>query len=147
MLREFATFTEALTAGTLVLVLEDLHWSDPSTVDLLSVLAERTSRRDYWYRHVPPSRDRSARARLSQAVRTLQVHRQSVAIPVTSSAERDVASYLERVSRRRDFPAGLAPLIHEHTDGNRCSWWRSSTICCRAAGFSTPRPDGRSASP
>ncbi len=42
MLREFAAFVESLTAsGTLVLVLEDLHWSDPSTVDLLSLLGQR----------------------------------------------------------------------------------------------------------
>jgi DNA-binding winged helix-turn-helix (wHTH) protein len=41
MLREFAAFTEALTANvTLVLVLEDLHWCDPATVDLLAVLGE-----------------------------------------------------------------------------------------------------------
>src|SRR5262245_23801789 len=42
MLREFTILMEELTAeGPLVLVLEDLHWSDPSTVDLLSVLGER----------------------------------------------------------------------------------------------------------
>ena len=42
MLREFAVLTEALTAElTLVLVLDDLHWSDQSTVDLLALLAQR----------------------------------------------------------------------------------------------------------
>jgi len=42
MLREFAALVEALTRDTmLVLVLEDLHWSDVSTVDLLTVLAQR----------------------------------------------------------------------------------------------------------
>jgi hypothetical protein len=42
MLREFAVLIEALTADTpLVLVLEDLHWSDASSIDVLSMLGER----------------------------------------------------------------------------------------------------------
>jgi hypothetical protein len=42
MLRELAKALEVLTAQQpLVLVLEDLHWSDPSTLDLLAVLARR----------------------------------------------------------------------------------------------------------
>src|SRR5215471_7068729 len=42
MLRELAQALEVLTADApLVLVLEDLHWSDPSTVDLLAALAQR----------------------------------------------------------------------------------------------------------
>jgi len=43
MLREFYLAAEALAAErTLVLCLEDLHWSDPSTVDLLSALMKRS---------------------------------------------------------------------------------------------------------
>ena len=42
LLRELAEALEALTAThLLVLVLEDLHWSDASTVDVLSLLARR----------------------------------------------------------------------------------------------------------
>ena len=42
MLREMAEALEALTADTpLVLSLEDLHWSDPSTLDLISYVARR----------------------------------------------------------------------------------------------------------
>src|SRR4030095_8579321 len=42
MLREFADAVEVLTAAQpLLLVLEDLQWSDPSTLDLLSSLARR----------------------------------------------------------------------------------------------------------
>src|SRR6516162_3268733 len=42
MRRELAQALEVLTADTpLVLVLEDLQWSDPSTVDLLASLAQR----------------------------------------------------------------------------------------------------------
>jgi predicted ATPase len=42
MLRELAEALERLTAGQpLVLVLEDLHWSDYSTLDVLAMLARR----------------------------------------------------------------------------------------------------------
>src|SRR5262245_58334077 len=42
MLREMAEAVEALTATTpLLLVVEDLHWSDYSTLDLLGMLARR----------------------------------------------------------------------------------------------------------
>ncbi len=42
MLRELAEALEVITAERpLVLVLEDLHWSDVSTLDLLSMLARR----------------------------------------------------------------------------------------------------------
>src|SRR5882672_1595950 len=43
MLRELAEALEVLTAERpLVLVLEDLHWSDPSTLDLLAFVARRS---------------------------------------------------------------------------------------------------------
>src|SRR5262245_60412407 len=42
MLREFAEALEALTVERpLVLVLEDLHWSETATVELLATLARR----------------------------------------------------------------------------------------------------------
>src|SRR5207247_7983211 len=45
MLRVFAQLVEELTNEvTLVLVLEDLHWADDSTVDLVSILAQRPER-------------------------------------------------------------------------------------------------------
>ena len=48
MLRELAEALEVITAERpLVLVLEDLHWSDVSTLDLLSMLARRQERRSY----------------------------------------------------------------------------------------------------
>jgi tetratricopeptide (TPR) repeat protein len=44
MLRELAAFVEASTHDEpVVLVLEDLHWSDASTVDALAYLAQRTA--------------------------------------------------------------------------------------------------------
>ena len=45
MLREFASLVEAVSIeAPLVLVLEDLHWSDRGTVDVISVVAQRPER-------------------------------------------------------------------------------------------------------
>jgi hypothetical protein len=45
MLREMAHALEAISAErAVVLLIEDLHWSDPSTIDLLSHLAQRRER-------------------------------------------------------------------------------------------------------
>src|SRR5262249_15757099 len=42
MLREFAELVEAVSIERpLILALEDLHWSDPSTLDVLTLLAQR----------------------------------------------------------------------------------------------------------
>jgi predicted ATPase len=42
MLREICEALEVLTAESpLCLILEDLHWSDPSTLDLISAIARR----------------------------------------------------------------------------------------------------------
>lgn len=42
VLREFSDFLEALSADTpWILCLEDVHWSDPATVELLSLIASR----------------------------------------------------------------------------------------------------------
>jgi len=45
-LREIAFFLETLSkTQTVILVLEDLHWADPSTLTLISFLARRVNRR------------------------------------------------------------------------------------------------------
>ena len=45
MLREMAQALEALAAeAPLVLLLEDLHWSDFSTLELISAIARRSER-------------------------------------------------------------------------------------------------------
>jgi len=62
MLREFASLVEAISVDhPLVLVLEDLHWSDQATVDLVSVLAQRPERARDARGHVSPGGGGGAR--------------------------------------------------------------------------------------
>jgi hypothetical protein len=84
MLGEFAAPTEALTADlTLVLFLEDLHWSDPSTVDLLRLLGQRREPgRLLVIATCRPAEVIVSEHVLAGAVRTLLTQRKCVELPV-----------------------------------------------------------------
>jgi predicted ATPase len=120
MLREFAALIEALTADvTLVLVLEDLHWSDASSVDLLAHLGERHEAARLLV--IGTYRPAEAVVRehvLMSAVRRLHVRRQCVELPLSDLTAEGVRSFLQARFPGSDFPPALALLIHEHTDGN-----------------------------
>jgi DNA-binding winged helix-turn-helix (wHTH) protein/predicted ATPase len=120
MLREMGEALEALTADVpLVLILEDLHWSDYSTLDLISYVARQ--------RH-------PARLMLIGTYRTaelivsghplkgvkqeLVVKQQCQELPLEYLSEDAVDEYLSVRFRHHRFPEELARLIHERTEGN-----------------------------
>ena len=123
MLREIAQALEALAAETpLVLALEDLHWSDFSTLELISVLARRTepARLLILGTYRPPdmlASDHPMRAMKQE----LELHRYCQELRLKLLSEADVAAYLAKRfaddDTRRSL-AGIAPLIHERTEGN-----------------------------
>ena len=120
MLRELAEALELLTAQQpLVLVLEDLHWSDPSTLDLLAVLARRRepARLLLIGTYRPPEVRRRAHP-LHTVKQELQLHGHCVELPLTLLPEEAVAAYL--ASRLPGLPRvdRLARLVHQRTEGN-----------------------------
>jgi predicted ATPase len=117
MLREMAEMIEALTVeAPLVLVLEDLHWSDYATLDLLGALARRreTARLLVIGTYRPVDIIVSAHP-LKGLKQELQGHGQCEEIALDSLTPPEVAAYL--VGR---FPksAPLVSVIHRRTDGN-----------------------------
>ena len=120
ILRELAVFLEEFAAtATLILVLEDLHWSDPSTVELLQMLAQRSEPA----RLLVIGTYRPAEASLQEhplvrAKHALQLRHQCTEIALEYLSRADVEAYLDRRFPRAQFPKALAGLIHEHTDGN-----------------------------
>src|SRR5262249_42624019 len=120
MLREFAVLMEELTAEMpVVLVLEDLHWSDISTVDLLSVLGER----DEPARLLVIGTFRHAEAVVNEhpvlhASRTLRARRRCVELALSDLTVEGVERYLLARFPGSDFPSELASRIHRETDGN-----------------------------
>ncbi len=144
MLREFAAFVESLTAsGTLVLVLEDLHWSDPSTVDLLSLLGQRRDpARLLVIGTYRPAEVAVHEHVLATVLQTLRLRHQCVEMPLHELARGGRARVPRpALSRRRFRRPDSRPWSTSTPTGTRCSWSRSSTTCWRAA-RSSIRPRG-----
>jgi DNA-binding winged helix-turn-helix (wHTH) protein/tetratricopeptide (TPR) repeat protein len=120
MLREMAEALEALTAMTpLLLVLEDLHWSDYSTLDLLGMLARRQEAARLLvvgsYRPVDVILKPHP---LRGLIQELQVRRQCEDIALAFLREPHVAAYLGQRFGGHAFPSELARAVHQRTDGN-----------------------------
>jgi tetratricopeptide (TPR) repeat protein len=111
---------ESLTAqDPLVLVLEDLHWVDPSTLDFISALARRRGPAKLLllgtYRPVDVILSQSPLKALKQ---DLVIHNLSHEIALERLEESDVAVYLTIKFVDANFPTGFANLIHRHSGGN-----------------------------
>jgi DNA-binding winged helix-turn-helix (wHTH) protein/energy-coupling factor transporter ATP-binding protein EcfA2 len=120
MLREIAGAIDALTLETpLLLVLEDLHWSDYSTVDFISHLARRREpARLLVIGTFRPAELIIKKHPLREIQRELQAHRRCSQLPLEFLTEAAVARYLALRFPGSDFPPSLPRLIHERTDGN-----------------------------
>lgn len=120
MLREMGEALEALTADVpLVLILEDLHWSDYSTLDLVSYLATRRQRAHLMvigtFRNVELVVSGHPLKAVKQELLAKQLCKELALEYLTEAAVRD---YLTVTFPGNRFPAGLAGLIHKRTDGN-----------------------------
>ncbi|MDQ5853922.1 MAG: AAA family ATPase, partial [Chloroflexota bacterium] len=120
MLREVVSLIEHLTAWRpLVLVLEDLHWSDYSTLDVLARVARQ---------HEParllvigtyrPADVQAMGHPLHDIARELQLRGNAAAIDLLLLTEAAVEHYLGTRFGVAAFPDGLARLLHRRTDGN-----------------------------
>ena len=120
MLREMAEAIEALAADSpLILALEDLHWSDYSTLDLIGYLARRRDpARLMMIGTYRPVEVILGDHPLKSAKRELQAHGLCHEIPLEYLSEGDVAAYLEVKLRGHRLEKRLARLIHKRTEGN-----------------------------
>ena len=120
MLREIADAIEAMTAELpLILVIEDLHWSDYSTVDLVTYLARRRDPARLivigTYRPVDMVLGDHP---LKAVKRELQAHGLSRELPLEYLTEEAVAQYLAVRLGQHQLPKRLARLIHRRSGGN-----------------------------
>ena len=120
MLRELVEALDVLgNDAPLVLVLEDLHWSDSATIDLLSMLARRreASRLLVVATYRPADMMASGSA-LRTAKQELQLHGHCDEVPLDFLDVVAVREYLARRFADNRFPDELAVVLHRHTDGN-----------------------------
>ena len=120
MLREMGEALDLLAADVpLVLILEDLHWSDYATLDLISYLATQRRRAHLMligtYRDIDLNVSGHPLKAVKQQLLAKQLCKELPLEYLTVAATSD---YLTVRFLRHDFPAGLAELIHKRTDGN-----------------------------
>jgi predicted ATPase len=120
MLREMGEALDALTAhAPLTLVLEDLHWSDFSTLDLISYMARRRRRAHLMvvatYR---PAELIPSGHPLKNLKRDLLGRQLCEELPLEYLDEDAVAQHLAARFPGHRPPLELATLIHERSEGN-----------------------------
>ncbi|HET9556529.1 MAG TPA: AAA family ATPase, partial [Actinomycetota bacterium] len=119
MLREAAEALEAVAAERpLVLVLEDLHWADPSTVDLLEWLARRpTPARLLLVGTYRPADALAGAAPIADTGAGLRLRGLASELRLGELGVPAVATVLGRDLPGADVPEELARLVHRRTDG------------------------------
>ena len=120
MLREICEALEVLTAeSSLFLILEDLHWSDPSTLDLISAIARRRGPAKLMilgtYRPVDVVLSQSPLKAIKQ---DLLVHQLCSEVSLERLEESHIAQYLVAEFGMDNLPVGLASLVYRHSGGN-----------------------------
>jgi DNA-binding winged helix-turn-helix (wHTH) protein/tetratricopeptide (TPR) repeat protein len=120
MLRVFAQLVEELTSDmTLVLVLEDLHWADASTVDLVAILAERPERARLLLLGTYRPAEAIARGGPFDAMRrALNVKGRATEIALDLLPPKGVETYLAVRFGGHKPPPFLTRLLHAQTEGN-----------------------------
>jgi predicted ATPase len=120
MLREMAEAAELFTAQHgLVVVLEDLHWSDVATLDWLTYVARRREPAKLMilgtYR---PTDVLASNHPLRAVVQELTARNRCEEVRVAPLSERSVGEYLTRRFSRSVAASPLPGLIHRRTGGN-----------------------------
>jgi DNA-binding winged helix-turn-helix (wHTH) protein/predicted ATPase len=119
MLREITETLEAMAvAQPLVLVLEDLHWSDHATLDLITWLARRREPAPLLLLGTYRPIDVITHGHPLKVVKQdLALHRQCVEVRLEGLSETAVATYLSARFPGRPLPPGLASMLYQRTEG------------------------------
>jgi len=120
MLREIGEALENITSeNPLLLVVEDLHWSDYCTVDLLSALARgRAPAKLMVVGTYRPVEVIVSEHPLNVLKQDLLVHQLCGEIALEPLGEAEVAEYLATQSSGTNLPDGLVSLLYQQSEGN-----------------------------
>jgi predicted ATPase/DNA-binding winged helix-turn-helix (wHTH) protein len=119
-LREItAFFEEVVRDRTMILILEDLHWADPSTVALISFLARRREPARLMligtYRNADAERQNRA---VRTLVEELKLHNQGFHLPLKLLSRLEVKEYLGARFNSTDVSSALIDTIYARSEGN-----------------------------
>jgi predicted ATPase len=118
--RELVTLLQELARReTVVIVLDDLHWADASTIDMLAYAATRyAAQRVLIVGTYRPADLRASNHPFLALKLELQGHALLRELPMPFLTRTDVESYLSLRFPEHRFPAQLAARIHDRTEGN-----------------------------
>lgn len=120
MMREMGDMLGTLSASApIVLLLEDLHWADPSSVDLLRHLCQRIGNQRLLIAGTfrPEDIERSNHP-LKSYKAEMQAHKLCEELALDTLSLENIAEYLDVTFTPNDFPRELSSLIHEKTEGH-----------------------------
>jgi len=118
-LGEICEALEALSqTDALLLVFEDIHWADTSTLDLIAALARRRSRTKLMLLCSFRPSEIDAQHSLRVLHQDLRTSRRSEEVSLGPLTKHSVAEYLRRELVTDALPPGLASLIHQNSAGN-----------------------------
>lgn len=120
MLRELGDTLAALTAETpVLLVLEDMHWTDPASVDMLRHLAERAhSQKLLLLVTARPEDIERNNPTLKKCYMEMRARGICEEIGLQVLRVQDVAAYLDAYFSPNEFPPELASVIHSRSEGH-----------------------------
>lgn len=119
MLREVADLIGTLAGqAPLLLVLEDLHWSDYSTLDFVSALTQARDAARLFLIGTYRSTDITGDHPLRPVTQELLSHGQAHELPLAGLGAAAVQRYLDTRFPRHAFSPRLADLLHRCTEGN-----------------------------
>lgn len=120
MLREVADVVDVLAKDApLILVIEDLHWSDTSTLDVLAALARRPERARLLVLGTYRPEDLLPRDHpLPALAADLRLHRLSAELRLPLLPEHAVQVYLHTRFPGSTWTTGLERAVHQRTDGH-----------------------------
>jgi DNA-binding winged helix-turn-helix (wHTH) protein len=119
MLREVGDVLDTLAAESpLLLVFEDIHWVDYSTVDLILALARRREPARLMVLATYRPHELPSEHPLTVLRQDLLVHQLCHEVALGPLDEAQVAEYLAAGSRGVRLPEGFAELVHRRSEGN-----------------------------
>ncbi|MDQ3665293.1 MAG: protein kinase [Acidobacteriota bacterium] len=120
MMREMGDALGIFAATSpLVLLLEDLHWADPSSVDLLRHLSQRiTNQRLLIAGTFRPEDIERSNHPLKSYKAEMQAHKLCEEIALDSLSPDHIQDYLNATFEPHDFPPEFAAHVHDKTEGH-----------------------------
>ena len=113
-----AALEELSAENPLVLILEDLHWSDEATLDAISALAHRRMPAQLMILATISSHDTAAEHPVKRVQQNLRMQRLCTELTLEPLARSHIAELLRQRLRQSVLPADLDVFVHQHSEGN-----------------------------